>query len=151
MTFYPSAKDLNIVDCTLESSKLFIFTKCELHLPPGANCHLHCPNNRIYSIHSPDTQATRQYTQDLLSLAEHGVAHITSLLEIDYPSSQQHIARLAPAQSNTCWAIQTNIGTLCNAKRGIHAPSYKGMKRSFSPSRVWSKGLAFAQMTLHIV
>ena len=122
----------------------------------GANCHLNCPDKVIYFIRCPNTQATHQYIEDLLSLAEQGVAHITSFLKMDCPSSQWHIARLSTTQAKRCWAIQANIRTLCNAKVGnakcgIPPPTCKGRRTSFGPWRVWSKGLVFALMTLSIV
>jgi hypothetical protein len=64
------------------------------------------------------------------------VAHTTSVLETDCPSSHWHIARLPPNSAKRCWAMQANTGTLCHAKvgtgkHGTPAPTYKGLKKEY--------------------
>lgn len=88
MKSYPGAEDVNTRDCALEGSKLFGSTKRKFNLPPGADCDSHRPDKVNYFIPRPNTQATRQYIEELLSSAIHDVAHTTSMLETDCLASK---------------------------------------------------------------
>ena len=83
MKSYPGAADANTKDCALEGSELFGSTKRKLNLPPCVDCDSHRPDKVNYCIHRPNTRATRQRIEKPLNFAEHGVAHTTSVLEID--------------------------------------------------------------------
>ena len=114
MKSYPGLEDLNTMDCTLEGSELFRTTKRKLDLSPGMDCNSHRPDKVNYSIHRPNTRVRRACIEESLVFAKHGVAHITSILEIDCSSSYWHIARLSADSAKQCWAMQTNTRILCN-------------------------------------
>src|ERR1700738_677584 len=89
-----------------------------------------------YLIPRPNTRVKKACIEESLNFAEHGVAHTTSVLEIDCSSSYWYIARLSPNSAKRCWAMQANTWTLCNAKvetckHGTPAPTYKGLKKGY--------------------
>ena len=117
-------------------SKLFGSTKQKLDLPPNFVCNSHRPNKVDYSIPCPNTQATRQHIEESSNVVEHGVAHTTSILEMDCTASQWHIARLTTNSTKQCCTIHANTCILCNAKvgtctHGTLASTYKGLKKEF--------------------
>ena len=64
------------------------------------------------------------------------MANTTLLLETNCPSFHWHITILPSNFAKRCWAMQANIGTLCNAKvkngkNGMPAPTYKGLKKEY--------------------
>ena len=137
MKSYMGVEDLNTRDYTLEGSELFRSTKWKLDLPPRADCNSHRPDKVNYSIPRPNThQAKIICKEEYLNSGKHGVAHTTSVLEIDCLALQWHIARLPPSLAKRCWAMQANICSLCNAKinigkHGTLAPTYKGLEKEF--------------------
>ena len=87
MKSYVGLEDLNTMDCVLEGSELFGTTKQKLDLPPDVNCDSHQPDKINYSIHRPNARVNRACIEEALVSVEHGVAHITSVLETDWSSS----------------------------------------------------------------
>ena len=116
MKSYLGAEGLNIGDCALEGFKLFGSTKRKLNMPPGADCVSHRFDKVNYSIPRLDIKAKKTRKEKSLNSNEHGVAHTTSLLEIDCPSFHWHITSLPPNSTKRCWAMQANTGALCNVK-----------------------------------
>jgi hypothetical protein len=87
-----------------------------------------------YSIICPNIRVRNACIEKYLVFAEHGVAHITSILKTIYSSFHWHIARLPANYTKSCWAMQANTKTLCNAKvkagkDGTLAPTYKELKK----------------------
>ena len=120
----------------MEGSELFGSTKRKLDLPPVADCDSHRPDKVNYLIPHPNTRVKRACIEESLNSAEHGMAHTTSMLETNCPSSHWHIARLPSNSAKRCWAMQANTGSLCNAKvgtskHGTLAPTYKGLKKEY--------------------
>ena len=94
-----------------------------LDLPNGSlicrqmpDCDSHRPNKVNYSIPRPNTRVKNACIEEYLNFAEYGVAHITSVLETDCPSSHWHIARLPSNSAKRCWAMQAKTMTLCDVK-----------------------------------
>ena len=77
----------NTRDCALEGLELFGSTKHKLDLPPGADCDTHRPDKVNYSIPRPNTQIKRSMHSGVFDFVEHDVAHTTSVLENDCPTS----------------------------------------------------------------
>jgi hypothetical protein len=131
MKSYPGAENLNRRDC---ASELFGSSKRKLDLLPGADCDSHRPDKVNYLIPRPNTRVKNACIEEYLNFAEYGVAHTTSVLETNCPSSHWHIARLPSNSAKRCWAMQANTWSLCNAKVGTYkhdtpAPTYKGLKK----------------------
>ena len=104
--------------------------------PQIGQCDSHRPDKVNYSIHCPNTRATRQHVEESLNFAIHGVAHATSVLEIDCLASKLYVAILPPNLAKRCWTLQAIIGTMCSAKVGIgkhntFASTYKGLMKEF--------------------
>ena len=123
-----SGENHHLVGSSLE----VVMDKSTLLCPKIADCDSYRPDKVNSSIHSPNTRAICQSIKKSLSSAIHGVAHTTSILEIDCLAYEWHIARLPPNSAKQCWALQGIIETVCNAKVGIGkhgtlASTYKGL------------------------
>ena len=94
MKSYRGIEGLNTRDCIFKG--LFVFMKGNFDLPPCANCDLHQPNKVNYSIPHPNTWVKMACIEKSLNSTEHGVAHTTSTLIIDFFTSQWHIIQLPP-------------------------------------------------------
>ena len=94
--------------------------------------------------------------EESLSFAKHGVAHTTFVLETNCLASKCHVARLSPNSTKRCWVMQDITRTSCYAKVGIgkHGtpiPTYKGLKKEFTPPPMWSMIFGFAMTTSSVV
>lgn len=84
---YPRATCFNTHDCDMEGTKLFGSTKRKLDLSPCAKYDSRRSDKVNYSIPRPNTRARKTCIEESLHYVGHGVADITSVLEIDDPNS----------------------------------------------------------------
>jgi hypothetical protein len=119
----------------------------------GANCGSHQHDKVKHSIPCPNTP-THQCIEESLNYVEQGVAHTTSILEVDCPASYWHMARLPYTFAKTYWAMQVNTRFLCNggtSKHGTPSPICKWTKKISWLPIMWSMGFGFTTMTLNIM
>lgn len=72
---------MNTKDCALKGLKLFGSTKWKLDLPPNSNYASQQSNKVNYSILLPNTRGKRACIEESLNVANHGMAHMTLVLE----------------------------------------------------------------------
>ena len=100
------------------------------------NCLMWLSSTRQSELfHSSSQYLSNSSTRrGIVEFAIHGMAHTTSVLEIDCLASKLHIAILPPNSVKRCWTLHAIIGTMCNAKFGIGkhstlASTYKGLMK----------------------
>lgn len=94
-------------------------------VPPNGNliCRLVPIANHIdqqsEALQSPPKHSGRKKKHakhKSLNFAEHIVLHTTSLVVIDYDTSQWHIVQLRPNFAKRCWGMQAYTWGFCSAK-----------------------------------